>query len=277
MIRKLTLAQLPKARALILDEYQHTQATQQTEEQNRSFQAFMALNLLKMQVRAKTVQFYGAFDGDTLQGVAMLRGERLSLLYVSREMKMQGIGRSLVEYLEKQLVNDGFYRMTVAAWHEAAAFYQHLGFVPVENAAQEPQTILLQRVFDCFKLRPHHGLCIHNFVGKGYSEAFIENMFAVTAHLKQCPEQKIQLVVSEDVLCKRCPHHQNGCVSGQKVRQMDRMVLQQLKLAQETTLSWEEYTQKIKRDITRPTASICKSCQWSDTCVEIALQNGEIW
>ena len=77
------------------------------------------------------------------------------------------------------------------------------------------------------RLRPHHGLCIRHFTGKGYSPAFVENMARVIAGLRAAPETDIELTAGADVLCASCPHNQSGwCASAPKPDRYDRAVLQ---------------------------------------------------
>ena len=51
------------------------------------------------------------------------------------------------------------------------------------------------------RLRPHHGMCIANFVGRGYDEVFTVNMNQTAEALKAEPQQEIWLKAGEDVLC----------------------------------------------------------------------------
>ena len=41
------------------------------------------------------------------------------------------------------------------------------------------------------RLRPHHGMCIANFVGRGYDEVFTVNMNQTAEALKAEPQQEI--------------------------------------------------------------------------------------
>ena len=47
-------------------------------------------------------------------------------------------------------------------------------------------------------LRPHHGLCIQNFRGKGYSENFVREMAKIAAFLEENPKQEITLHTAAD-------------------------------------------------------------------------------
>lgn len=121
-------------------------------------------------------------------------------------------------------------------------------------------------------LRPHHGLCIQNFRGKGYSAAFVAKMSKIVSRLEQNPKQEIILYISADVICKACPHRtaDNGCDSGQKVRRYDERCLSLCGLSEGETLSWERYRQLLQRTVILPKRyrQVCAGCQWIGICEE---------
>ena len=39
-------------------------------------------------------------------------------------------------------------------------------------------------------LRPHHVLCMHGFIGNGYTEEFAENMYSVIRQIKESNKVK---------------------------------------------------------------------------------------
>ena len=55
-------------------------------------------------------------------------------------------------------------------------------------------------------VRPHHGMCLAYFIGKGYSEGFSAHMEKMLHILEQ--DVPIRLVVSLDEICSACPNHQ---------------------------------------------------------------------
>ena len=73
-------------------------------------------------------------------------------------------------------------------------------------------------------LRPHHGMCLAYFVGKGYSDGF-------TIHMEEMLEKflagaSVQLTLQEDEICSACPNNLvQGCEAGRKVQRFDRSVL----------------------------------------------------
>ena len=55
-------------------------------------------------------------------------------------------------------------------------------------------------------VRPHHGMCLAYFIGKGYSEGFSAHMEKMLHILEQ--DVSIRLVVSLDEICSACPNRQ---------------------------------------------------------------------
>ncbi len=59
------------------------------------------------------------------------------------------------------------------------------------------------------KIRPHHLLCIHSFVGKGYNDEFIENMSSIVNAIKNSEELDLNVSISFDEICLKCPLKKN--------------------------------------------------------------------
>lgn len=121
-------------------------------------------------------------------------------------------------------------------------------------------------------LRPHHGLCIQNFRGKGYSENFVREMAKIAAFLEENPKQEITLHTAADSVCRACPHktEKNGCDSGQKVLRYDENCLSLLNLCPGDTLPWEEYRDLLRKAVILPRRyrEVCAGCQWIEICEE---------
>lgn len=121
-----------------------------------------------------------------------------------------------------------------------------------------------------FKLRPHHGLCITFFEGKGYSPEFIQHMTKVIHDLNtQNPE--IELILHTDIICSSCPHNLNLlCESASKVLHYDKKVLALCGLQPHQKLLWKEFQNLIAEKILYPEklASVCGNCQWSNICLK---------
>ena len=63
-----------------------------------------------------------------------------------------------------------------------------------------------------YNLRPHHGMCIAFFKGKGYSEEFTAHMKKIISEVEHNP--LVRLCVYTDELCSKCPHNVNGICEG---------------------------------------------------------------
>lgn len=120
-------------------------------------------------------------------------------------------------------------------------------------------------------LRPHHGICIQNFIGRGYDEKFTENMKAVINNLESDQDTIIRLISDSDVLCKYCPHNNGQCDSIEKVRRMDELCLKICGLSSGSYVRWSEYKYMVKKHIltTDEFDNVCGKCEWLDLCKEI--------
>lgn len=118
-------------------------------------------------------------------------------------------------------------------------------------------------------LRPHHGLCIHHFIGKGYSDTFISNMKKIINVLEDSGNTKITLVSGVDEICGFCPNNKNDiCLSGQKPDCYDIACLELCDLNFGDTLYWEDFKKKIQTYILEPNKlkEVCIDCEWLGIC-----------
>ncbi|SDN48776.1 hypothetical protein SAMN05192585_12051 [Acetanaerobacterium elongatum] len=118
-------------------------------------------------------------------------------------------------------------------------------------------------------LRPHHGLCITHFVGKGYSEAFVKNMQCVIQTLNS-PEAMIRLTCTADSICTCCPNNKNGsCLSEPKPAVFDSRVLSLCNLSDGQTLPWEAFRTAVLHNILERgrLAKVCDGCCWLKVCL----------
>lgn len=116
-------------------------------------------------------------------------------------------------------------------------------------------------------LRPHHGMCLFFFEGKGYSKEFIDNMTYIQGELEK--GSHIQLTLSGDVLCAFCPNLENNiCNSKEKVLRYDQSVLDLLSLSENDILSFKDFSARISEEILRRNLreKICGDCQWNSIC-----------
>lgn len=117
-------------------------------------------------------------------------------------------------------------------------------------------------------LRPHHGLCISFFEGRGYSEEFTANMTEKIALLKDT-DPKITLVCGADMICAACPHNKGGvCESGGKSDRYDKAVLDMCGFTEGQVLSASEFFSAVEENILAPQRlrEVCGDCSWADIC-----------
>lgn len=118
------------------------------------------------------------------------------------------------------------------------------------------------------ELRPHHGLCIRFFEGKGYSSEFTRHMQETIGRLKETGTQVI-LVEKEDEICQKCPNFlENGCKSADRVKAYDRAVLKMTGLPVQTPVEYRKLQQEIEEKIvnTGRMCEICQDCGWAHIC-----------
>ena len=122
------------------------------------------------------------------------------------------------------------------------------------------------------ELRPHHALCVGFFQGKGYSEAFVENMASVIGALR-ASDPLLTLRSAADPLCGSCPHNRGGvCESADKVARYDAAVLQLLGLRDGAALRRSELSARVRERILAPgrLGEVCGDCQWYEICSQAA-------
>lgn len=127
------------------------------------------------------------------------------------------------------------------------------------------------------RLRPHHGLCLQFFEGKGYSEGFVKNMSALASSFQKDPGQPILLTCGPDFVCTCCPHCTGGgCDSGQKVLCYDSQVLSFCGLKDGDILPWQEFSRQVREKIlsAKCLEEVCRGCQWLELCSSKAAGQG---
>lgn len=121
------------------------------------------------------------------------------------------------------------------------------------------------------KLRPHHGLCMQFFEGKGYSNDFTAHMAAVIERLT-VENSVITLIDGLDEVCGHCPNYRNEmCISQEKVHSYDEAVLRYTGLSYGDAITYQELTQKVRENILDAGCfhAVCGDCGWSDICHKI--------
>ncbi len=118
------------------------------------------------------------------------------------------------------------------------------------------------------ELRPHHLLCIKNFIGQGYSAEFVENMYSVITILDENPDELIKINASLDTICSKCPENKITCCNSEdKVSMLDKKVMESLDIHHGDEMSWIDIKAKVSKVITpEKLEQICSSCSWYYIC-----------
>lgn len=118
-----------------------------------------------------------------------------------------------------------------------------------------------------YRLRPHHGMCLAYFEGKGYSSSFSSHMGQMLEILENGAE--IKLIVAGDEICSACPNlEQNICRTAEQTAFYDRSVLELCDFRENETLGFQEFVSKVEQMILKPgrREAICGDCQWDEIC-----------
>ncbi len=121
-----------------------------------------------------------------------------------------------------------------------------------------------------YKLRPHHGLCLRFFEGKGYSDEFVGNMSKVKNELAES-DPLITLTAMDDIICESCPERLSGhCAASGKAALYDRRVTEMLKTDFITVLKWSDFYRRAYEEIilSGRLREICADCKWFALCAD---------
>ncbi len=122
-------------------------------------------------------------------------------------------------------------------------------------------------------LRTHHVICIQSFIGKGYSNKFIENLSNIINYLKLNNNQKcIKLSNNCDDICKCCPNklHSNTCRKEEFIKHLDESYKQICNFDYNTQYSLEELNNIIKNNLTIDKfKNVCGNCEWFFICSKL--------
>lgn len=118
------------------------------------------------------------------------------------------------------------------------------------------------------EIRPHHALCAQFFVGKGYSEAFVNHMYRVLESLS-LDGALVTLADGCDEICTACPNkHGEVCETEAKVRGIDRRAAEAMGLNPGDSLLWRDLCSLARQKIIDPgkLEEICCDCEWIGLC-----------
>lgn len=118
-------------------------------------------------------------------------------------------------------------------------------------------------------LRPHHGLCLLNFRGVGYSDEFSTNMAAMQKRLFDNPQEKITITEGADDLCRRCPNRRGSACRSEHPPLFDSNVLRAADIAYGQTMTWQELSGRTDLLRRKRLEEMCPDCEWLDLCRRI--------
>lgn len=125
-----------------------------------------------------------------------------------------------------------------------------------------------------FRLRPHHGMCLPKFVGKGYGDAFTRNMTAVHDFLYQNPGTEIIIKKGCDDLCAHCPHRIVDRCDSEHPDLFDERVLKMTGLNYGDHVTFAEFVQRTEPLRKDHLGEVCGECSWYEFCREIGAAAG---
>lgn len=114
------------------------------------------------------------------------------------------------------------------------------------------------------KLRPHHLLCTQGYGGRGYDEDFVENMTAITTHLRSDSNAQVEIVFTTDDICSKCPRMlgEDLCGSNEKVKRLDSKVVSYFGI-EEKSYVYQDIIGEINKKMTADIMDdICSRCEW---------------
>jgi len=117
-------------------------------------------------------------------------------------------------------------------------------------------------------LRGHHLICLNFFRGEGYSEEFIENLYAVIK------KENIEIVTGADEVCRKCPYLKEGkCRSSdytdEKIHLQDREALRLLGFKPGMIVDWKLIASKLPEIIDEWKAEFCLNCGYRKVCFNV--------
>ena len=126
------------------------------------------------------------------------------------------------------------------------------------------------------RLRAHHLLCLPNFIGEGYSDAFCVNMAAQKRRLAE--EGRFVLASGGDEICAACPNRRGGgCVSGEKVARYDAAVSALLGLEPGRDYDAAALETRVRKEIFEKhrLGEVCGDCEWYPLCARLIGEEKE--
>lgn len=126
-------------------------------------------------------------------------------------------------------------------------------------------------------LRPHHLLCILNYIGKGYTENFVQNYDGIV-HRINGGETEIKIVDGPDDICapRLCDVNDTDChCHNNSIIQRDLAALKDLNLSYNQTIFLDnDRVSAMRRDFANGQGrTACLGCEWFELCTDISNNN----
>lgn len=139
----------------------------------------------------------------------------------------------------------------------------------VSDLLERIQTVADLLTNKALLLRPHHGMCMAFFRGKGYSEEFTAHMTKTLARIQK-ENPALVINIDTDTLCSHCPFRMEdgSCKTQEKVCRYDREVLNACKIPEGSVIKARSFRKMVQERIlnTGIREDICGDCSWSDIC-----------
>jgi hypothetical protein len=119
------------------------------------------------------------------------------------------------------------------------------------------------------RLRGHHLICLHFFLGEGYKPEFIENLKEVLKRAEAGEE--IEIPAGADDICRECPYLKDTiCLydknAEDEIREMDRTATALLGLENKEKVKWMDIKKKIPGVFKKWAKRYCEECDWRRVC-----------
>lgn len=116
------------------------------------------------------------------------------------------------------------------------------------------------------EFRAHHIICTSLYEGKGYSNAFCDNMTAIVTRLRKNPEERMTLVARPDMICANCPNQTPDATcsfNANRVVEKDRRVIERFALKENEEYSYRELCRHALEHMNHEVfMEFCGKCDW---------------
>jgi len=119
------------------------------------------------------------------------------------------------------------------------------------------------------RLRGHHLVCLHFFLGEGYKPEFVLNLKEI---LKRAEAgEDIEILAGADDVCRECPYLEDTiCIydknADDEIKEMDNTAIELLGLRNKGHVIWTDIKKKISGIFERWAIRYCESCDWRSVC-----------